>query len=197
LSFIAAIASVGVYVLAFGRAATPDTGAITSGWVGMCLDDLNNGKGNAHEVDLYTCNKSVSQLWQINSNKTISLANGYCLGVNTPNGKITKVHPLVQIFSCKTTTIALTASYQQWRAAGTSLINVHSGMCLTVPGSTKPAKSTATYLADCSNGTNGCIPRAGIACPQYIIDRITTGQIWHLPTLTGSGSVITHTVTTG
>jgi len=193
LVFVALFAIAGgYYYLRDSHAATVNSGAVTSGWANMCLDDYQDGNGNAHRVDLWGCNKTAAQDWQVNSNETISINSGnYCLGVNAPNGKITQANPAVELFSCRTTTAALTASYQQWKVSGTSLVNVHSGMCLDVPGATLPKAGTNAELADCSTGKSGCspTPKAETECPQYITTpRIITGQVWHLPSTTSTGT---------
>jgi hypothetical protein len=183
--FIIAIGGIGVYVLALSKAATTNTGAVTSGWSGMCLDDYRDGASNGHKVDIFTCNKTAAQDWQYTSNETISLANGYCVGVDAPNGKVSGTTAAVQLYRCRTTASALTASFQQWKAEGTALVNIHSGLCMTAPGTTEPSKGTAVEIASCATG-NGCTPKVGVACPQYMTTHITTGQIWHLPAATSS-----------
>ncbi len=196
LIVIIGVVGVGTYVMVESRADTVNTGVISSGWAGMCLDDWHDGTGKDHKVDIFKCNQGAAQSWQYNTTaETIAIDKDYCIGVNVPAGDTTIANPAVELFSCRTTTSGLKKSYQQWKVEGSTLVNVHTNMCMTAPGTTQPASGTAIELASCSNGLPRCTPTAGKACPEddTMITAVSKGQIWHMPTATKTGSGTTTT----
>lgn len=170
LACVVIVGVIGTYYLVMSRAASPNSGAITSGYSGKCLDDLHDGTKAKSSVDIYTCNSTVSQQWQILSNNTIKINKDDCLGVNVPTGTTSVANPLVQLYYCRTTTASLASSYQQWKVNGTTLVNIHSGKCMAAISSNSvvPANGTLIHLAPCSASS--------------------TGQIWHLPKSTTTTS---------
>ena len=79
LVFVLLFAIAGGYF--FLRSTHAATAAYTfnSGIAGKCLDDYQQGTANGTMIDLYTCNGTSAQQWNVNSNGTIENANGKCL----------------------------------------------------------------------------------------------------------------------
>jgi hypothetical protein len=114
--------------VAYARAWTGSYGAVPLQMDSnaLCLDDYHSGTANFNVVDVYTCNGTGAQSWDLESNGTIDSSLGGCLDVyysGTTSGTTVDYH------ACNGT------GAQQWTAGSDgSLVNPESGLCLTDPG---------------------------------------------------------------
>jgi chitinase len=125
-----------------GGTVTGPTGAIT-GLAGKCADVAGGNSANGTAIDLYTCNGTAAQQWQVASDGTLR-ALGKCMDVaaaGTANGTV------VDLYDCNGT------GAQQWTRSGATLVNPASGKCLDVTG---PSSADGTHLQiwTCGTGTN-------------------------------------------
>lgn len=183
-----AVAGTGYLVLTHADTPTASN-SITSGWSAkLCLDDWKDLRVNAGKIDIYDCNNSNAQEWTYNTtSKTINL-NGYdiCIGAN--DSPVFHSQPVVQTFVCRQTA-DLPSSNQQWvpePGSGDELHNVHTGLCMTAPGSNgkAPAKGTSVVLTACSNPS--CTSAPATACPDHIV--INPAQEWKFTATGGAPS---------
>jgi hypothetical protein len=132
------------------------TGPIQSNVTGVansfCVDDNAPHNTDKDNIQIWGCNGSAAQIWNINPNGTITLAaGGKCmdiLGASTANG--TKI----DLYTCKSG-----AANQQWRLSSSGQIwNPASGRCLD-----DPASSTTI-------GTQLQIYNCNLTKAQYWID---------------------------
>jgi hypothetical protein len=101
----------------------------------LCLDDYHSGTANFNKVDIYTCNGTGAQSWDLESNGTVDSSFGGCLDVYY-SGKTSGT--TVDYHACNGT------GAQQWTAGSDgSLVNPESGLCLTDPGA---STTTGTQL---------------------------------------------------
>lgn len=177
-------AVIGTMYLVMSSAAPSAGVTITSGFTNangrMCLDDLHDRAVNATPIGINNCNNSAEQQWHIRSTGQLTI-NGYCMGVNTPGG----TYRAVQLFGCRSAAY-VGQSYQQWQADGAVLVNVRTGMCLTVRNapSTSPAPGTGLTIDPCTNGQtncNGLLANCAATDQSPIIS-----QVWGFPQ-NGSG----------
>ncbi|WP_436496339.1 alpha-N-acetylglucosaminidase [Actinokineospora sp. HUAS TT18] len=126
-------------------AAVPSTtvGPIT-GNGGKCVDITDGSATPGTATQLYSCNGSAAQTWEIPGDKSIR-ALGLCLDARnggTTNGTV------VQVYTCNGTVA------QQWTAgANGSLRNDKSGLCLDAE-SNSTANGTRLLLWSCHGGAN-------------------------------------------
>ncbi|MFI6478381.1 ricin-type beta-trefoil lectin domain protein [Nonomuraea sp. NPDC050663] len=116
-------------------------GQIT-GFGGKCVDVAGAARANGTQVQLWTCNGTAAQSWDVRSDGTIR-ALGKCLDVNaagSANG--TKV----QIWDCNGT------AAQQWRAAADGTLRA-LGACLDATG-VSSADGTPLQIWSCGTGAN-------------------------------------------
>ena len=121
-----------------GSASRPN-GAIYSGLSGLCLDNFANSYNPGTKVDIYGCNPSGAQQWNVNNNQVIS--NGLCLdvyGAQTGNGAP------VDLWNCSG------APNQVWLVQNGTLYNPASGRCLDDPAATAN-QGTQLQIYDCDN----------------------------------------------
>lgn len=145
LAFIALFAIMGgVFYLLSAHAATADY-IFKSGISGKCLDDFRQGKVNGTTIDLYDCNNSSAQKWNINSNGTIENANGLCL--DNWQQKNTNGNP-IKLYKCSATDPG-----EQWRINGNILRNPKTGKCVDDPAWSK-INGKPLELYTCKGGTN-------------------------------------------
>ncbi|HEV2709486.1 MAG TPA: RICIN domain-containing protein [Edaphobacter sp.] len=133
-----------------GSASRP-TGAIYSGVPGMCLDDFGDSGTADTKADVYGCNPTPAQQWNMN-NGSIAI-NGLCLdivGGGTSNGT------LVDVWHCTS------AANQIWTVQNGTLANPASGRCLDDPGGST-SNGTQLDLKDCdgSPGQQWRVPSEG------------------------------------
>lgn len=87
-----------------------------------CLDNWHDKMVNGNKIQLYGCNSTNAQRWTMQSNGTITNANGYCLDVK--NGSV-KSGTNVQLYQCNN------AASQIWKVKSNgTIVNVHSNLCL-------------------------------------------------------------------
>ncbi|PUB25404.1 ricin-type beta-trefoil lectin protein [Promicromonospora sp. AC04] len=131
-----------VFALGVGASsAQAATGAIT-GFAGKCVDVDGANSADGTQVQLYTCNGTAAQSWDVRSDGTIR-ALGKCLDVawaNPANG--TKV----QIVSCNGN------AAQQWTHQADGTLRA-LGKCLDVSG-WNSADRTPLIIWDCHGGAN-------------------------------------------
>ena len=133
-----------------GSASRP-TGAIYSGVPGMCLDDFGDSGTADTKADVYGCNPTAAQQWNVN-NGSIAI-NGLCLdivGGGTSNGT------LVDVWHCTR------AANQVWTVQNGALVNPVSGQCLDDPGGSA-TNGTQLDIKDCdgSPGQQWRVPSQG------------------------------------
>jgi hypothetical protein len=124
-----------------GTSPSSGSGPVRSGIAGKCLDVNGGSNVNGTAVQLWDCNNTTAQVWQANSNGTLS-ALGKCLdatGLGTADG--TKV----ELWDCNG------GANQQWQPYSGGYLNPVSGRCLDDP-SASTADGTQLQLYDC-NGT--------------------------------------------
>ncbi len=124
------LAIVGTIGLTFVNAATP-SGPITAFGGKWCVDVHRAEIKSGTKVQLYTCNNTAAQQWDIDSDTTIHLRadRNYCLDVN---GASTTKGTNIQLWACNGSVA------QKWQQQSNSngtraLVNPHSGMCLDDP----------------------------------------------------------------
>jgi len=124
-----------------GTSPSSGSGPVRSGIAGKCLDVNAGSNVNGTAVQLWDCNNTTAQVWQSNSNGTLS-ALGKCLdatGLGTADG--TKV----ELWDCNG------GANQQWQPYNGGYLNPVSGRCLDDP-SASTTNGTQLQLYDC-NGT--------------------------------------------
>lgn len=142
------IAAIGGYVfLKIGHGATLDY-EFKSGMSSKCLDVWHDGSASGTTVDLYSCNNTAAQQWNVNSNGTTNMvedANGQCLD-NWERGKANG-NP-IKTYRCNIADPA-----EQWVLTGNVLKNPETGMCVDDPAfSTTNGKPLELYT--CNGGKN-------------------------------------------
>jgi hypothetical protein len=144
------LATLGATVLATGAAlviiagpANAATGQIT-GYAGKCVDVSGANSADGTQIQLWTCNGTVAQQWNVGSDGTIR-ALGKCMDVRysgTDNGT------RIWLWGCNGT------GAQQWRYdSSRRLVNPQSGRCLDVTG-WNSADGTPLQIWDCHDGDN-------------------------------------------
>ncbi|MGI5242796.1 S8 family serine peptidase [Dactylosporangium sp. CA-139066] len=115
-----------------------------SGLAGKCVDVMNRLNNNGTPIQLYDCNNTPAQYWQLQSDGTVR-ALGKCMDVTSAgNTNGTKI----QLFDCNGTPA------QQWKVTSLrQLINVGSGRCLDVTG-WNSTNGTQLQLWDCLDQDN-------------------------------------------
>ncbi len=123
--------------------ATAATGAIT-GLAGKCVDVAGANSANGTAVQLYDCNGTGAQQWNVVGNGQIQ-ALGKCLdaaGAGTANGTV------IQLWDCNGT------GAQNWTVtAAKDIVNISANRCLDVTGNDS-ANGTRLQLWDCTGGGN-------------------------------------------
>lgn len=131
---------------ALGAAAA--TGQIT-GLAGKCMDVAAAGSANGTPVQLYDCNGSNAQQWDVGSDGSIK-ALGKCLDVTsagTANGST------VQLWDCNGSTA------QRWTVtAAHDIVNPQADKCLDVTGNSS-ANGTRLQIWTCTGTANRSGPR--------------------------------------
>jgi endoglucanase len=173
----AVLAAISVIVLTmslawldFGTAAAVTTpGTIVGQQSGRCVDVTSGGTANGTVVQIYDCNGTGSQQWQVGSNGTITNPqSGKCLDVN---GGSTADGARAQIYDCNGT------AAQQWQVGSNGTItNPQSGKCLDANGS---ANNSYLQLWACGGTANQqWTVNGGVTGNTDIFSQIKTG--WNL-----------------
>jgi hypothetical protein len=133
------------------------TGHIIDEQLGVCVDNLENGKSNGNKIDIHDCG-GVNETWTVQSDGTIRMYSGnYCL---TVNGSGTASATALVLWSCDG------AAGQKWRFTSKyGLYNPNSNKCAAV--------------SDVSNGVQMEIePCSNVAVLQF-------SQPYAVPVVTG------------
>ncbi|GAA2534586.1 RICIN domain-containing protein [Winogradskya humida] len=119
-------------------------GPIT-GLAGKCLDVAAAGTANGTKVQLYDCNSTAAQQWNVADDGTVR-ALGKCLDVS---GGVNADGTKVQLWDC------LGNGHQQWRYDNTTkdLVNPETGRCLDVAGQSS-ANGAQIQIWTCNSQTN-------------------------------------------
>jgi hypothetical protein len=126
-----------------GDGGTGGTGQV-SGLAGKCVDVMNRLNNNGTPIQLFDCNNTPAQYWQLQSDGTVR-ALGKCMDVTSAgNTNGTKI----QLFDCNGTPA------QQWKVTSLrQLINVGSNKCLDVTGGNS-TNGTQLQIWDCLDQDN-------------------------------------------
>ncbi len=114
-------------------------GPVYSGVIDECLDNTKGSANNGNMIELFSCNYSNAQRWQILSDGTMRTAHGSCMEIansGTADGSF------IQINSCNG------GANQQWKSINNTLVNPGTGKCLDDPGSTT-TDGTQIDIATC------------------------------------------------
>jgi hypothetical protein len=116
-----------------------------TGQGGLCMDVRGASTANATPVQLYTCDGTNAQQWNVVTADNSLRSLGECLDVT---GGGTTDGTLVDLYTCNAT------GAQVWVPQGNGeLLNPQSGKCLDDPGfSTTPG--TQLGIWDCNDGAN-------------------------------------------
>jgi hypothetical protein len=122
IAVMAGVVVIGVSLVAFSQAAAASP-EIKSGVGTKCLDDFHSGTTNGNKVDIYDCNGTNAQQWELESNGSVKVM-GKCLDVyqqSKTNGS------KVDLYTCNG------GRNQQWTYSSSShqLTSVQSGKCLS------------------------------------------------------------------
>ncbi|MFI5756689.1 ricin-type beta-trefoil lectin domain protein [Streptomyces sp. NPDC051569] len=144
LSLLAALPlAVGASLVAAPTPAAAATGTIT-GLGGKCVDVASGSSANGAAVQLYDCNGSAAQQWDVNSDGTIR-ALGKCLDVkdnSTANGA------QLQLWDCTG------GPNQRWTvSAARDIVNTQADKCMDVTGNSS-ANGTRLQIWTCSGTAN-------------------------------------------
>jgi len=119
------------------------TGQI-SGLAGKCVDVANGSSANGTAVQLYDCNGTAAQQWNVGSDGTIR-ALGKCLDVSNNS---TADGALIHLWDC------VGGANQQWTVtAAKDIVNPAANKCLDVQGNNS-ANGTRLQIWSCSGGAN-------------------------------------------
>lgn len=143
--FIAAFAVIGGIIMLFMTHAATSGNPITSGLSSSkCLDNASNKKVDGNKIQLWDCNSTAAQNWNVNTNGTITNSNGFCLDVKSAG---TTPRTLVQLWECNGTVA------QVWKVnTNGTITNPHSGLCLDDQYS-NTTNGNQIWIWGC-NGTN-------------------------------------------
>lgn len=106
---------------------------ITSGWPGYCLDDYKDKQVSGNQVDLWSCNNTSAQDWQVNLTQ-IKHGDSFCLTADSIN-KVT-------ISNCNQ------SANQVWLRDSSGFINPNLHKCLTSGSS---GSDQQLSLTNCTN----------------------------------------------
>jgi RHS repeat-associated protein len=127
-----------------GASSSPSvpTGPITSGVMGKCMDDSNDGTVRGTHVQLWDCNNSPAQNWTLMPDGTVRI-NGECLDIT---GGVTGNGTPLEIWDCA-------GSWNQvWQISNGMLYNPASGRCVDDPAGTSTS-GTQLDIWDCYPGS--------------------------------------------
>jgi hypothetical protein len=140
---VALVFGVGTAVAHHASAATVTASGAITGYQGLCLDDRSASTADANPIQVYTCNGSSAQTWNVESDNTLQVL-GKCLdvtGAGTANGT------LVQLYTCNGT------GAQQWvPQSNGELLNSNSGKCLDDTGF--GGSGTQAQIWACADSSN-------------------------------------------
>jgi type 1 glutamine amidotransferase len=123
---------------------TPGTGRVV-GLAGKCLDVSNGGSADGTRIQLWTCNGSAAQTWQISGQVWRNPQSGKCLDVA---GGATANGTRAQLWTCNG------SGAQNWAAQGNGTVrNPQSGRCLDVSQNSS-ADGQQIHIWDCHTAAN-------------------------------------------
>lgn len=143
--FVILFAGISSYILLRNSHAATADYVFKSGVAGKCLDDWHQGATNGTIIDLYDCNGTAAQQWNINSDHTIENANGKCL--DNWQQKSANGNP-IKAFTCTSTDPA-----EQWQLTGSILKNPQTGKCVDASASVT-TNGEPLELYTCNGGKN-------------------------------------------
>lgn len=108
---------------------------IKSGWSGQCLDDYRSKLISGNQVDLWGCNDSSAQDWQVNLTQIIH-DNNLCLTAQSDTQ--------ITVNTCNQD------ANQVWLRDDDSFLNPEKGLCLTA----KNSSDSQLTLTSCTNLTS-------------------------------------------
>jgi hypothetical protein len=139
--------------VAYARAWTGSYGAVPlaidddsdTGAYGICLDNYEDSTTDYTKVDVYACNGTPAQSWNLTASGTVQASAGGCLDVyhsGTASGTD------VDHFACNG------SGAQDWKAGSDGeLVNPESGLCLTDPGASTTS-GTQLVIATCTGAAD-------------------------------------------
>jgi hypothetical protein len=140
---VALVFGVGTAIAHHASAATITASGAITGYQGLCLDDRSASTADSNPIQVYTCNGSSAQTWNVESDNTLQVL-GKCLdvtGAGTANGT------LVQLYTCNGT------GAQQWvPQSNGELLNSNSGKCLDDTGF--GGSGTQAQIWACADSSN-------------------------------------------
>jgi hypothetical protein len=140
---VALVFGIGTVVAHHASAATVTASGAITGYQGLCLDDRSASTANFNPIQVYTCNGSNAQTWNIESDNSVQVL-GMCLDVNgagTANGTT------VDLYTCNGT------GAQQWvPQSNGELVNTNSGKCLDDTGF--GGSGTQVQIWACADSSN-------------------------------------------
>ena len=140
---VALVFGVGTAIAHHASAATVTASGAITGYQGLCLDDRSASTADSNPIQVYTCNGSSAQTWNVESDNTLQVL-GKCLdvtGAGTANGT------LVQLYTCNGT------GAQQWvPQSNGELLNSNSGKCLDDTGF--GGSGTQAQIWACADSSN-------------------------------------------
>ena len=140
---VVALVALTVSPLGTSSASAAGTGQI-AGLAGKCLDVAAAGTADGTAVQLYDCNGTNAQQWNVGSDGTIR-ALGKCLDVS---GNATADGTKVQLWTCNGT------GAQQWTVnAAHDIVNPHADKCLEVADNSS-ANGARTQIRTCMGTAN-------------------------------------------
>jgi hypothetical protein len=101
-------------------------GPVYAGPIDKCLDNYQGAATNGNKIELFSCNYTDAQRWQVQSDGTLHTILGKCMEIA---GSGTADGTLIDINSCSG------GANQQWQALNNTLVNPATGKCLDDPGS--------------------------------------------------------------
>jgi Ricin-type beta-trefoil lectin domain/Putative Ig domain len=115
-------------------------GGPVKGYDGLCLDDFGGGTTNGTKADVWQCNNTDSQVWTLNTNKTLSV-DSVCLADHGYTGARTKL----VLWSC------VGNKNEQWtHNSKDEYVLAANGLCLTDPNDSK-VNGTQVEIRACRN----------------------------------------------
>ncbi|MFF9340576.1 MULTISPECIES: ricin-type beta-trefoil lectin domain protein [unclassified Streptomyces] len=167
LTLAALSLAAGSLTLSAGTPAEAASGRIT-GIGGKCVDVAGANPGNGTTVQLYDCNGTAAQTWDVGADGTIK-ALGKCLDVASGG---TADGTRVQLWDCNGT------AAQRWSVnAARDIVNPQADKCLDATGNSS-ANGTALQIWSCTGAANqkwtapsggtGPVPGGNMAVAPYL-----------------------------
>jgi hypothetical protein len=157
------------------------------------MDDTTSGTGNGNKIQIYTCNSTKAQDWDVASDGTLRVFGTHCLdnsGGSSTNGN------LIQLYNCEPGD-----ANQQWEPVpGGFWVNPGTGKCLDDPSSST-TNGTQLDLYTCNSTKAQVWPVPSTTLPGVVTSVSATpgpGQAtvsWGAPLTNGGSAISGYTVT--